>query len=86
MAGEVELQGKDKSSEALIAQILCADATEEKTDTPKRRTSSRIAVAKHTTHLGDALSGTIFGESLQSAKQNAHLATLRANTQKALSY
>ena len=67
-------------------QILCADAAEEKTGKPKRRTSSRITVAKHTADLDDALSGSAFGEYLQPAKQNADLATLRANAQKALSY
>ena len=64
LAGKAELQEEEKSSEALIAQVLCADAAEEKTRKPKRHTSSRIAVAKRTVDLDDALSGIIFGEYL----------------------
>ena len=86
MAEEAELQEEGKSSEAPTAQVLCAGAAEEKTGKPKRRTSSRPAVSKHAADLDDALSGNVFGEYLQSAKQNADLAMLRANAQKALSY
>ena len=86
LAEEAELQEEDKSSEKLIAQVLCAGAAEEKAGKPKRRTSSRLVIAKHTADLDDALSGNVSGEHLQSAKQNADLAMLRANAQEALSY
>ena len=45
LAGDAELQEEDWSSGALVAQVLCADAAEEKTHKPKIRTSSRIAAA-----------------------------------------